>query len=96
MDDRWDLDFHPEMEKCLLDYCEQLSDMVEGLRHMKFGFCTTICKSAHYRAQPDGLFPAPGSSSVGIGGPHIIRRDSCMGSLHTRPRGQGPPTQTVS
>jgi len=43
MDDRWDLDFHPEMEKCLLDYCEQLSDMVEGLRHMKFDYLA--CRS---------------------------------------------------
>jgi hypothetical protein len=36
MDDRWDLDFHPETKGCLLDYCNELADMIQGLTHMKF------------------------------------------------------------
>jgi hypothetical protein len=34
----------------------------------------SYCSSPSDRAQPDWLFPALGSSSVGIGGPHIIGR----------------------
>lgn len=36
MDDRWDLESHAETKKCLMDYCENLGDMLEGLKHMKF------------------------------------------------------------
>ena len=36
MDDRWDLDFHPETRGCVLDYCNELADMIQGLKHMRF------------------------------------------------------------
>src|SRR3989442_898433 len=36
MDERWDLEFHDETAGCILDYCDELNDLVEGLKHMKF------------------------------------------------------------
>jgi hypothetical protein len=36
MDDRWDLDYHEENENCLLDFCENLGDLIGGLKHMAF------------------------------------------------------------
>jgi CHAT domain len=36
MDDRWDLEYHEETENCPLDFCDNLADLVGGLRHMRF------------------------------------------------------------
>jgi hypothetical protein len=36
LDPRWKLDFHKETAGCLFDFCEQRSDIIEGLRNMKF------------------------------------------------------------
>src|SRR6266567_7274789 len=36
---------------------------------------------AHYGAQPDWLFPTLGSSTIGIGGPHIVGRLLVWGHL---------------
>jgi hypothetical protein len=36
MDERWDLDYHQETEDCVLDFCNDLGDLVGGLKHMRF------------------------------------------------------------
>lgn len=36
MDERWNLDYHEQTKGCVLDFCNELGDLVEGLRHMKF------------------------------------------------------------
>ena len=61
MDDRWDLDYHPEMNRCILDYCENLSDMVEGLKHMKFDHvaCRGTIQDQSELAAIDGLLGLP-------------------------------------
>jgi hypothetical protein len=35
-DERWDLDYHSETAGCLLDYCWNRSDMIVGLKKMRF------------------------------------------------------------
>lgn len=36
MDARWSLEYHDETEGCLFDYCQNRSDMIVGLRKMRF------------------------------------------------------------
>ena len=58
MDERWDLDYHKDTENCVLDFCNDLGDLVGGLKHMKFDhvFCRSKIKDDAQLSAIDALF----------------------------------------